>query len=102
MALAGTYEISLLSLIWRRLFGRPLPPAPWSLGRWGMPLNIFGAVYGLYLLVFSAMPGVYPVVPANMNWAPVIFGGVVLWSLLYYFVWARKVYQGPVVLVRQD
>ena len=42
MALAGTYEISLLALMWRRLYGKRLPPAPWSLGRWGLAINVCG------------------------------------------------------------
>lgn len=102
MALAGTYEVSILCLIWRRLRGRPLPPSSWSLGKAGLPINILGALYGVYLLAYAAMPGVYPVTAANMNWGPVMFGGVILLSLVYYVVWARKVYQGPVVYVRQD
>ena len=44
MALAATYEISLLALIWRRLYGKRLPPAPWSLGRWGLPINVCGLI----------------------------------------------------------
>ncbi|KAF2722515.1 putative GABA permease [Polychaeton citri CBS 116435] len=102
MALAGTYEVSLVSLIWRRLYGKPLPPAPWSLGRWGLPLNVFGVLYGLYLLAYSAMPSVYPVTTANFNWAPVMFGAVMLLSLSYYALWARKLYKGPVVHASQD
>lgn len=102
MALAGTYEVSIICLIWRRLRGKPLPSCPWTLGRLGLPMNIAGAVYGLYLLVYSAMPGVYPVTAADFNWAPVIFGGVMILSLLCYFVWARRAYQGLVVHVSQD
>lgn len=102
MALAATYEVSLVSLIWRRLCGKPLPPAPWSLGRWGLPLNVFGVLYGLYLLAYAAMPSVYPVTAADFNWAPVMFGGVMILSLSYYAVWARKSYHGPVVQVVAD
>jgi hypothetical protein len=102
MALAGTYEISLLALIWRRLYGRRLPQAPWSLGRWGLPINTCGFAYGLWLLAFSAMPGEYPVTATDFNWAPVMFGGVIILSLAYYLAWARKIYHGPVVHVAQE
>lgn len=101
MAIAATYQVSLISLVWRRFFGRPLPQAPWSLGRWGLPLNMFSIVYGWYLLVYSAMPGVYPVTTKNFNWAPVMFGGVLFLSLSYYAVYARRIYQGPVVKIQQ-
>lgn len=99
MALAGTYEVSLIALTWRRLFGKPLPPAPWSLGRWGLPLNCMGIIYGAYLFVYSAMPSVYPVTAADFNWAPVMFGGVGILSMIYYLLWAKSRYHGPVVYV---
>lgn len=102
MAISATYEVSMLCMLWRRLFGQRLPPAYWSLGRFGLPLNAFGALYGLYLLAYSAMPPVYPVTAENFNWAPVMFGGVMFLSMLYYFVWARRIYEGPVVHVVRD
>ena len=99
MALAATYEVSLIALVWRRLHGAPLPPAPWSLGRWGLPLNCIGILYGAYLFVYSAIPGYYPVTAKNMNWAPVMFGAVFFFSLAYYAIWAKRGYHGPVVHV---
>lgn len=102
MAIAATYQVSLISLVWRRRYGKPLPHSPFTLGRWGMPLNLFSIIYGWYLLVYSAMPGVYPVTAENMNWAPVMFAGVLILCLIYYLVWARKIYQGPVVKVTID
>lgn len=36
----------------------------------------------------------------NFNWAPVIFGGVFVLALIYYAVWGRHTYTGPVELVR--
>lgn len=35
-----SYLISIGCLIWRRLYGAPLPPHEWSLGRFGLPINI--------------------------------------------------------------
>ena len=102
MALAGTYEVSIISLIWRRLYGRPLPHAEWSLRGWGLPINIFAALYGLFVIFVCALPAEYPVTAADFNWAPVMFGGVKILSMLYYFVWARRIYKGPVVYCADD
>lgn len=102
MALAATYEVSLLALVWRRLYGKPLPAAPWSLGRCGLPLNCAGMVYGAYLFVYSSMPTVYPVTAADFNWAPVMFGGVTGLGLVYFVVRGKQMYRGPVVHVMQD
>jgi len=35
-----SYLISIGCLIWRRLYGAPLPPHEWSLGRFGLPINV--------------------------------------------------------------
>ena len=97
LALAFTYELSTVCLIWRRLWGAPLPPYPWSLGKFGLPINICGSIYGLYLMFFSVIPSGYPVTAMNFNWAPVMFIAVMLFATVHYFVYARKVYKGPVV-----
>lgn len=65
-------------------------------------MNIVSIIYTWFLLVYSAMPTAYPVTPQNMNWAPVMFGGIMFLSLTYYYVWARKIYQGPVVKINYD
>lgn len=102
MSLMFTYLVSLGCIIWRRLFGAPLPPSRWSLGRAALPINIIGALYCIYLLIFLPWPQVIPVTPQNFNWASVMFVGIMLLSAVYYVVWARKVYKGPVVYVRRD
>lgn len=99
MALAGTYEVSLLALTWRRLWRKPLPPGPWSLGSWGSPLNCVGILYEAYLFIYSAIPGVCPVTASNFNWAPVMLGGVAILSLVYYLAVAKRAFCGPVVHV---
>ena len=98
LALAFTYELSIICLIWRRLRGAPLPPYAWSLGRAGLPINIAGSVYGFYLMFFAVIPPEYPVTAANFNWSPVMFAAVMGFAAVYYMLFARKVYQGPVVV----
>ena len=99
LALVFTYLLTIGCLIWRRLYGEPLPRGSWSLGRFGMPVNIIAIVYSTYLVIFIAFPTEVPVSLATFNWAPVMFGGVVVLALAYYLIHARKVYDGPVVYV---
>lgn len=40
VSLLTSYLITIGCLIWRRLYGAPLPPRKWSLGRMGLPINI--------------------------------------------------------------
>ena len=101
ISLIFTYIISLSSILWRRLF-KPgtLPSGPWSLGPMAIPINIIGWLYCLYQLIFLSWPVYVPVTPQNFNWASVIFVGVMAFSALYYFIWGKRLYKGPVVLVR--
>jgi choline transport protein len=101
LALMSTYLVSLSCVVWRRLFGDPLPSSPWSLGRLAMPINLLGIAYCVFLIIFLPWPGAVPVVPASMNWACLMFGGIMIISGLYYVLHARKVYHGPVVYVKE-
>ena len=100
LAFMFTYLVSVSCLTWRRYFGPPLPPSPWTLGRFGGPINIIAIMYCVYIIVFLPFPTAIPVTAVYFNWAPVIFGGVMILALLYYFAYARKYYKGPVAYLR--
>ncbi|KAF7194035.1 putative amino-acid permease C15C4.04c [Pseudocercospora fuligena] len=99
LGMIGTYMLSIGCLVWRRLFGKPLPRGAWSLGRFGMAINVLALVYGAFLIVFIPFPVTTPVSPSTLNWSPVIFGGIVLIALVYYLIRGRKVYDGPAAYV---
>jgi len=100
-ALLSSYIISICCLRLKRWRGEPLPPARWSLGRWSSAVETFAILFLLVVYVFSFFPLTRQVTPETMNWSIVIFSGVVLFALSYYFLYARKVYSGPVTRVRQ-
>jgi choline transport protein len=104
MALMATYNISIGCVLYQRVFngGANLPYARWSLGRWGIIVNTIGFFYSLQVLFWVPWPsqGGSALTLQNMNWASVMFVGVIAISLLYYAIWARHNYKGPVVLVR--
>ena len=102
LAILFSYFITIGVLTWRRLFGAPLPPRRWSLGRYGLPINIASLLFITPIMFFDVWPLAIPVTPHNMNWSSTMFCGVLLIALIYYVVKARKVYTGPVVLVKRD
>jgi hypothetical protein len=64
--------IALLNLgcvLWRRCYGEPLPPARWSLGRWGIPCNIVALLYSIMSTLISFFPIFNGTGPADMNWS---------------------------------
>ena len=58
----------------KKIVGESLPPARWSLGRWGIPINAIAIAYSLLTLVLSCFPVSLPMNAGNANWAPAIFG----------------------------
>lgn len=94
ISLFATYEVAIGTLIYRRLYGPPLPDRRWSLGRWGLGINIFAFVYGLFALSFIVLPGSPGFSAASFNWAPVIFVGVMVLAFAYFFLGGRKTYAG--------
>ena len=68
-------------------------------GIFGIAVNIFAVAFGLIIFFFSFWPVATPVEPATMNYSIVMTGAVVVFALVYYVVYARRIYTGPVVEV---
>lgn len=66
-------------------------------GVFGIANNAIACVYLFIVLFFSLWPPATPVDSATMNYSVLVTSAVALFSMVYYFVWARKVYQGPIV-----
>lgn len=54
----------------------------------------------MVVFVFTFFPLTNDTAPSELTWAIVIFGAVVVFALVYYALYARKVYKGPVTRVR--
>ncbi|CAF9924971.1 MAG: hypothetical protein HETSPECPRED_005709 [Heterodermia speciosa] len=102
VSLLTSYYITIACLIWRRLHGAPLPVRRWSLGRYGLAINVASLLFLTPIYFFAFWPPVTPVQPNSMNWAVVMYAGVIVWALVYYFVWGRDSYVGPVAIVKRE
>jgi len=67
-AVGLTYALSIGCVLWRRLYGEPLPPARWSLGRWAVPINVVAVLYEVFSTVISFFPLFAKVDAKSMNW----------------------------------
>ena len=72
-----------------------------SLGRYGLPINMFSVVFLSLVWILCFFPPVPNPQVDQMNWAVLMYGGVVIFALVYYAVKGRKVYVGPVEYVRR-
>ncbi|KAH9876820.1 hypothetical protein IAQ61_002181 [Plenodomus lingam] len=73
---------------------------PWRLGgALGVANNVVAICYLSLIIFFSFWPSARNPSLAQMNWAGVVTGGVACISVVYYCVFARKSYVGPIVEV---
>lgn len=66
-------------------------------GIFGILNNAFALIYLITISFFSFWPMVNSADPANVNFSVLVTGFIILFSTVYYFVWAKKEYNGPIV-----
>jgi choline transport protein len=97
-----TYCLSVSCVLYRRLKYAPgsngsLPPARWTLGKYGVPINIAAILYSAFAFFWTFWPQQTPVNASDFNYAVVIFIAVWILALVLYWFKARFIYTGPVV-----
>ncbi|KAK0622073.1 amino acid/polyamine transporter I [Bombardia bombarda] len=100
-ALISSYTISVGCMAVKRLRNQHLLPAHFSLGRAGLPLNIIGTLFLLFVFIMSMFPPTPSPDAETMNWSILVYGVVTVFSLVYYFLRGRHRYVGPVSYVRK-
>lgn len=76
--------------------GTDMTYGPFQLGRAGIPIILLSLAYSVVGIFFSFWPPASKVTPVTMNWSLLVFGGVLLFSLIFWAVHGRKVYTGPI------
>lgn len=76
-------------------------PAKFSLGKWGLPVNIAAEIFLVTAFVLAFFPTTSQPDVSSMNWNILIYGVVVVFSLLYYAFRGRYQYVAPVEVVRK-
>ncbi|KAF2969819.1 hypothetical protein GQX73_g3785 [Xylaria multiplex] len=110
-ALYTSYLLASGLLLWRRLSGSIQPYSegveildsgrlrwgPWKL--WeplGVANNAFSCVYCIFLLFWSFWPPEVLPGPETFNWSVLVYGSVVLFSIVWYAISAKHYFKGPV------
>jgi amino acid transporter len=90
-SMAYFIPIALKITVARKVFKR----GPFHLGPLSVPINIISLFWILLTSILFICPTEYPVTPDNMNYAIVVFGGVMGLSVGYYHFRARQWFTGP-------
>lgn len=65
-------------------------PRTVDLGRFGLPINLFGVLFAIFTSVFFCFPPELPVTGSNMNYVSVVLGVVLVISSVTYLVQGKK------------
>ena len=114
-SLYASYILTEAMLLWHRMRGQIRHPSQmadetWNAnelvwgpfqvpGIWGILLNAFAVGYGIIVFIFSFFPPTVNPDAAHMNYACLMTGAIMLGATVYYCLYARKVYTGPIVEV---
>jgi amino acid transporter len=105
LALIGhytSYLLPILLLTIRRANKKEIPFGPWSLGRWGLTINLCALGYLIIIIVFVLFPPYQPTTADNLNYSGPIYGIALLLCVAFWFIYGRKVYRGPVQEVIEE
>ncbi|KAL2424387.1 Choline transport protein [Exophiala dermatitidis] len=98
-----SYAIPTVMFAIRRFsVDNPISFGPWTMGRFGLSVNIASLVFCLFLIIFLPFPPILPVTSQNMNYASPVFIGVMVIAAVNYFVRARKRFHGPIKEVASE
>lgn len=96
-----SYLIPIICFCMRRFRNEPMPPARWSLGKLGLPVNIFSILYLMFAVIFTFFPTTAEVTLVDMNWSILVFGVVLIFAIVQYLIHGKSVYEGPVKYVEK-
>ncbi|KAH0103948.1 putative GABA permease, partial [Aureobasidium melanogenum] len=95
ICLSTSYGLPILVSVLR---GRKMVAhSSFSLGRFGMAINVLTICWIALAVVLFSMPVTLPVDPSTMNYASVVFAGFAVISIVWYFIRGRKAFTGPPV-----
>lgn len=94
---ASAFLIAAGSMLWKRVKGEyaALPLGPFRLKRAGIPITVAAMLYTIFGTFFSFWPFTPNVDARSMNYSSLLYGATVVFSVVFYFLRARKTYTGP-------
>lgn len=102
LGLVSSYIIVIGCIFAKRLRGEALLPSRFKLGRAGIVINALALCFLSLAFIFLFFPAAPHPTPQSMNWSCLMYGFILTFSLIYYYVWGRHNYVGPVEYVKNQ
>ncbi|KAI2788405.1 hypothetical protein POX_e06421 [Penicillium oxalicum] len=91
-----SYLIPLVLLVYKRFTSpRDIPQGSFTMGKFGLAVNLVAILFTSYFVVFLPFPPSLPVTAENMNYAGPVLGFVMLFACVDWVVRGRHKWQGP-------
>ncbi|KAF1949764.1 amino acid transporter [Byssothecium circinans] len=101
VGLISSYLIAIGCMLAKRLRREQLLPSRFDLGRSGIFVNGIALSFLSVAFTFSFFPLAPRPSAESANWSCLLFGFIVGFSLVYYYLFGRRAYVGPVVHVKR-
>jgi choline transport protein len=96
LALYISYVMPIIFFMIAKLRGENIPYGPFKLGRFGLLINIFSILYGIFIIIFLPFPPLLPVTGANMNYGGPVMAAVILFALADWAISGHKRFKVPI------
>ncbi|VDC02845.1 unnamed protein product [Peniophora sp. CBMAI 1063] len=81
----GQYVADSVPIVARFWGGQPFTPGPFNLGRMSGPVAVVAVSWMWFMTIILLFPTTTPTNAQDMNYAIVVFGGVIALALVYYY-----------------
>ncbi|CAB63537.1 Amino acid permease [Schizosaccharomyces pombe] len=68
---------------------------PWNLGKFSRPIGLLAVSFVALMIPILCFPSVKNPTAQEMNWTCLVYGGPMLFTLVWYAISARKWFKGP-------
>lgn len=90
-----SYMMPILFFMIKRYQGEIPTHAPFRLGKWGLPINLFALAFGLLVIIFLPFPSFLPLTWNTMNYAGPILGVVIILAAVDWFTTGKRRFVVP-------
>ena len=94
-ALYISYLIPITLLVIKRIRKEHIGFGPFHLGHFGLWINIYAMIYGVFICIFLPFPPTRPVTAVNMNYASPVFAGVIVFAIGDWYIRGKNRFRGP-------